>query len=145
MGAEAEGRGESARSPAAAWQRDRTHTEGVPDHRHGALPPATALRLADLVAFAEGSIVSRAIVQEPAASLTLFAFDAGQALSEHTTAFDAYLQVLDGEADLVVGGKAVVARAGEVALLPEGVPHEVNARVRFKMLLTMVRPEPRTA
>lgn len=117
----------------------------MPDHRPGALPPATALRLADLVAFAEGSIVSRAIVQEPAASLTIFAFDAGQALSEHTTAFDAYLQVLDGEADLVVGGKAVVARAGEVALLPEGVPHEVNARVRFKMLLTMVRPEPRTA
>jgi len=78
-------------------------------------------------------------------SLTLFALDAGQALSEHTTAFDAYLQVLDGEADLVVGGTGVLARAGEVALLPAGVPHEVNARVRCKMLLTMVRPELRTA
>lgn len=117
----------------------------MPDRKPGALAPATALRLADLVAYAEGSIVSRAIVQEPAASLTLFAFDAGQALSEHTTAFHAYLQVLDGEADLVVGGKAVLARAGEVTLMPAGVPHEVNARVRFKMLLTMVRPEPRTA
>lgn len=120
------------------------HTEGVPDRRPGALPAATALRLADLVAYAEGSIVSRAIVQEPVASLTLFAFDAGQSLSEHTTAFDAYLQVLDGEADVAVGGKAFVARAGEVALLPGGVPHEVTARVRFKMLLTMVRPQPRT-
>ncbi|HEY8730908.1 MAG TPA: cupin domain-containing protein, partial [Candidatus Limnocylindria bacterium] len=125
--------------------RDRAHTGRVSDRKPGALPPATALRLADLVAYAEGSIVSRAIVQEPAASLTLFAFDAGQALSEHTTAFDAYLQVLDGEADLVVGGTGVLARTGEVALLPAGVPHEVNARVRFKMLLTMVRPELRTA
>jgi quercetin dioxygenase-like cupin family protein len=115
----------------------------VPDRKPGALAPATALRLADLVAYAEGSIVSRALAQEPAASLTLFAFDAGQALSEHTTAFDAYLEVLDGEADLVVGGKAVLARTGDVTLMPAGVPHAVNARVRFKMLLTMVRPEPR--
>ncbi|HTJ59601.1 MAG TPA: cupin domain-containing protein [Candidatus Saccharimonadales bacterium] len=115
----------------------------MPETRPAALPAAAALQLADLVGYAEGSIVSRAIVQEPAASLTLFAFDAGQALSEHTTAFDAYLQVLDGEADLAVGGKAFVARAGDVARLPEGVPHEVTARVRFKMLLTMVRPTPR--
>ncbi len=129
--------------PRPARRRDRAHTERVPDRKPGALAPATAFRLADLVAYAEGSIVSRAIAQQPAASLTLFAFDAGQALSEHTTAFDAYLQVLDGEADLVVGGKAVLARTGEVALLPAGVPHEVNARVRFKMLLTMVRSEPR--
>ena len=112
------------------------------DRRPGALTPATALNLADLVAYAEGSIVSRAIVQEKVTSLTLFAFDAGQALSEHSTASDAYLQVLDGEADLVVGGQRVVAHAGEVVLLPSGVPHEVNARQRFKMLLTMVRAEP---
>jgi quercetin dioxygenase-like cupin family protein len=110
-------------------------------NKPGALAPATAFRLADLVAYAEGSIVSRAIAQQPGASLTLFAFDAGQALSEHTTAFNAYLEVLDGEADLVVGGKAVLARAGEITLLPARVPHEVNARVRFKMLLTMLRPE----
>lgn len=113
------------------------------DRRPGALTAATAFRLADLVAYAEGSIVSRAIAQQPSASLTLFAFDAGQALSEHTTASDAYLQVLDGEADLVVGGTAFLVRVGEVALMPGGVPHEVNARVRFKMLLTMVRPDPR--
>jgi quercetin dioxygenase-like cupin family protein len=109
------------------------------ERRPGALAPATRFKLADLVAYAEGSIVSRAIVQEHVASLTLFAFDAGQALSEHTTAYNAYLQVLDGEADLVIGGESVVAHEGDVVLLPSGVPHEVNARVRFKMLLTMIR------
>ena len=111
------------------------------ERRRGSIPPAEATSLAGLVSYADGSIVSRAIVQEKAASLTLFAFDAGQSLSEHTTSQDAYLEVLDGEVDLVIGGKAVVARAGEVVLMPAGVPHEVNARQRFKMLLTMVRPE----
>ena len=110
------------------------------ERRPGSLPAATALRLADLVTYAEGSVVSRAIVQEKAATLTLFAFDAGQALSEHTTAFDGYVEVLDGEVDLVIGVKALTARTGDVVLLPAGVPHAVNATRRFKMLLTMVRP-----
>lgn len=112
------------------------------ERRPGALPAATALRLADLVTYAEGSVVSRTIVQEKAATLTLFAFDAGQALSEHTTAFDAYLEVLDGEVELAIGGKAISARAGDVVLLPADVPHAVSAPRRFKMLLTMVRPAP---
>ncbi len=110
------------------------------ERRPGGLQPATAYELNDLVTYAEGSVVSRAIVQEKAATLTLFAFDEGQALSEHTTAFDAYLEVLDGEADLLIGGTRVTARAGQVVLLPAGVPHAVNATKRFKMLLTMVRP-----
>lgn len=110
------------------------------DRRPGSLVPATALKMAELVTYAEGSVVSRAIVQEKAATLTLFAFDAGQALSEHTTAFDGYVEVLDGEVDLVIGGKALTARTGDVVLLPAGVPHAVNATRRFKMLLTMVRP-----
>lgn len=137
----------SPQADCRSWSRlgagGRAHTQRMADRKPGALASASALQLADLVAYAGGSIVSRAIAQQPSASLTLFAFDAGQALSEHTTASDAYLQVLDGEADLVVGGKALVARAGEVVLMPGGVPHEVNARVRFKMLLTMVRPDPR--
>ncbi len=111
----------------------------MPEPRPPAILPATAVRLADLVAYAEGAVVSRALVQKAAASLTLFAFDAGQSLSEHTTALDAYLQVLDGEVDLTVGGESLVARAGETVLLPAGVPHEVSARARFKMLLTMIR------
>lgn len=109
------------------------------DRKRGGLDPAVAYGLADLVRYAEGSVVSRAIVQSPAVSLTLFAFDAGEELSEHTTASEAYLQVLDGEADLVIGGTPLVVRTGEIALLPAGVPHAVKARVAFKMLLTMVR------
>lgn len=111
----------------------------MPDARASAIAPATPVRLANLVSYAEGSIVSRAIVQKPIASVTLFAFDAGQSLSEHTTAYDAYVEVLDGEVDLVIGGQAVVARAGETVLMPAGVPHAVTARQRFKMTLTMVR------
>lgn len=103
------------------------------------MPPAEVVHLAELVQYAEGSVVSRALVQKPVGSLTLFAFDAGQALSEHTAPFDAYVQLLDGEAELVVGGKSIDARAGDTVLMPANIPHAVNARRRFKMLLTMIR------
>lgn len=102
-------------------------------------PAAQPVRLADLVSYAEGSIVSRAIAQTKAGSLTLFAFDAGQALNEHTAPFDALVQLLDGEAELTIGGQVVLAGAGETVLMPANVPHAVNARKRFKMLLSMIR------
>jgi quercetin dioxygenase-like cupin family protein len=103
------------------------------------MPAAEAVSLADLVQYAEGSIVSRAIAQRPVGSLTLFAFDEGQALSEHTAPFDALVQVLDGSVELTIGGKAVLAEAGQSVLMPANVPHAVNARRRFKMLLSMIR------
>jgi quercetin dioxygenase-like cupin family protein len=103
------------------------------------LPPATALQLAEHVDYSPGSIVSRALVQKRTGSLTLFAFDEGQALSEHTAPFDAWVQVLEGQAELVIGGTVVTARTGEAVLMPATVPHAVNARQRFKMLLTMIR------
>jgi quercetin dioxygenase-like cupin family protein len=106
---------------------------------HAALPAAEPLVLAAQVDYAAGSIVSRAIVQKKAGSLTLFAFDAGQALSEHTAPFDAWVQVLDGEAELVIGGKPIQVRVGQAALMPAGTPHAVNAKQRFKMLLSMIR------
>ncbi|HEY3354549.1 MAG TPA: cupin domain-containing protein [Polyangia bacterium] len=106
-----------------------------------ALPPAQPLVLAAQVDYGAGSIVSRAIVQKKTGSLTLFAFDAGQALSEHTAPFDAWVQVLDGEAELVIGGTPITVRAGEAALMPANVPHAVNAKQRFKMLLSMIRGE----
>jgi quercetin dioxygenase-like cupin family protein len=103
------------------------------------MEPARVVRLAEHVQYADGSIVSRALVQKPVGSITLFAFDAGQELSEHTAPYDAYVQILDGEAELVIGGQVVNPKIGETVLMPANVPHAVNARQRFKMLLTMIR------
>ncbi|MDP3065007.1 MAG: cupin domain-containing protein [Chloroflexota bacterium] len=103
------------------------------------LDTAKALELSALVAYAEGAVVSRTIVDTKACTLTLFAFDSGQTLSEHTTPFDALVHVLDGVVELAIGGVPVRAAAGQVVLMPAGVPHAVRATARFKMLLTMVR------
>jgi quercetin dioxygenase-like cupin family protein len=102
-----------------------------------ALPPARAVDLAGLVDYADGSIVSRTLVDGDSGSLTLFAFDAGQGLSEHSAPFDAVVQVLDGEVQLRIGGEQVRACRGQAVLMPANVPHAVAAPVRFKMLLTM--------
>ncbi len=103
------------------------------------LPPAEPVVLRDAVAYQPGAVVSRAIAQSAGGSLTLFAFEAGHGLSEHTAPFDAFVTVLDGEAELTIGGRPVKARAGETVLMPAGVPHALQARERFKMLLSMVR------
>lgn len=103
------------------------------------MPAAQALSLADLVSYQEGSIVSRTLAKRGGGTVTLFAFDKGQALSEHTAPFDALVQILDGQAELLIGGKSVVATAGQAVLMPANVPHAVNAPARFKMLLVMVR------
>lgn len=107
------------------------------------LPAAEPVDLGALVAYQPGGVVSRTLVKKTGGTVTVFAFDEGQALSEHTAPFDAIVQVLDGEALLVIGGKKVPARAGQTVLMPADVPHAVNATTRFKMLLTMVRdPRP---
>lgn len=111
--------------------------EGAP--ARGALPAAEPTAIAGLVDYAPGAVVSRALVQSKAASVTLFAFDEGQGLNEHTTPFDAHVLVLDGEASLTIGGKAVTARVGEIVRLPADVPHALDAQRRFKMLLVMIR------
>lgn len=103
------------------------------------LPAAVAVDLAALVSYQAGAIVSRTLVKKKACTLTAFAFDAGQSLSEHTAPFDAIVQVLDGTVELVIGGKAVDAKVGQSVLMPANVPHAVNAKERFKMLLSMVR------
>jgi quercetin dioxygenase-like cupin family protein len=103
------------------------------------MPAAQAVDLAALVSYADGSIVSRTLLEGDSGSLTLFAFDAGQRLSEHSAPFDAVVQILDGEAELTVGGKAVRASKGRCVLMPAGVPHAVRAVGRFKMLLTMLK------
>jgi quercetin dioxygenase-like cupin family protein len=108
------------------------------------LAPAQPVRLAEELTYVPGSVVSRTIAKTRGGSLTLFAFDAGQELSEHTAPFDAFVQVLDGEVELTIGGARVPAGAGETVLMPAGIPHAVKARTPFKMLLSMVR-EPRAA
>ncbi|MBP7127035.1 cupin domain-containing protein [Myxococcota bacterium] len=103
------------------------------------MAPARAVRLASLVDYAPGSVVSRTLAKSPAGTLTLFAFDDGQGLSEHSAPFDAYVTVLEGAVDLVIGGQAVPASEGETVRMPANVPHALTARGRFKMLLTMIR------
>jgi quercetin dioxygenase-like cupin family protein len=95
--------------------------------------------LTDLVTYQDGAVVSRVLGKHDAGSLTLFAFDAGQELSEHTTPHHAYVQVLEGQADIAIGGVQHRLTLGEALLLPADVPHAVQAPVRFKMLLTMLR------
>ncbi len=95
--------------------------------------------LADLVDYEEGHVVSRTFAQTNVLSLTLFAFDEGEGLSTHTAAGDAFVQVLDGEASITIGGKEVVVKAGEVVAMPANVPHALNAVQRFKMLLVVIK------
>ncbi len=105
----------------------------------GTLPPAEAIRLAELLAYVSGSVVSRTLIKRPVGTVTLFSFDKGQGLSEHTAPFDALVQVLDGQAELTIGGELVKAGAGETVLMPADVPHSLHAPEPFKMLLTMIR------
>lgn len=101
---------------------------------------AEALPLLGLVNYQDGSVVSRVVLKREKGNITIFAFDEGQGLSEHTSPFDALLQAVEGEAEITVAGKPIALKAGEVVLLPAEKPHAVKATTRFKMLLTMVRP-----
>jgi quercetin dioxygenase-like cupin family protein len=95
--------------------------------------------LASLVEYAADSIVSKTILDKPVGTITLFAFDKGQKLSEHTAPYDAVVQIVDGLARLTIGGREVEVSAGEIIIMPANVPHSVGAAEKFKMLLTMIR------
>ena len=100
---------------------------------------ARAIALAGLVNYQDGAIVSREIVSQAAGTVTAFAFDQGEQLSEHTAPFDAMVIDIDGEADITIGGKANRVRPGEMIIMPAGVPHALKAETRFKMLLVMIK------
>jgi len=100
---------------------------------------AQVARLIDLVNYQEGSIVSREIVSKPTGTITLFAFDEGQGLSEHTAPFDALVCLLDGEAEIVISGKPFCLKEGEMVIMPANETHALRARTRLKMLLIMIR------
>ncbi len=92
-----------------------------------------------LVNYQDGSVVSREIVKKPTGSVTLFAFDEGQGLSEHTAPFDALVQVLEGEAEITIAGKPHHVQGGEMILMPAHQPHALKALKRYKMILTLIR------
>ncbi|MHC4616634.1 MAG: cupin domain-containing protein [Planctomycetota bacterium] len=96
-------------------------------------------RLAELVEYGGDSIVSKTILDKAAGTITLFAFDKGQRLSEHQAPYDAVVQIIDGEARIAIGGEDANVPAGQIIIMPAGVPHAVAAEEKFKMLLTMIR------
>ena len=91
------------------------------------------------VEYATQSIVSKTLIKKSTGTVTLFAFDKGEQLSEHTAPFEALVQVIDGEAGIKIGDNEYVVRQGEAIILPANIPHSVNANVRFKMMLTMIK------
>lgn len=95
--------------------------------------------LVDAVAYQEGAVVSKTVIDKKSGTVTLFAFAQGQGLSEHTAPFDALIQVLEGEAEIRIAGAPFRVRAGEMIVLPAGEPHALKAVERFKMMLTMIR------
>jgi quercetin dioxygenase-like cupin family protein len=102
-------------------------------------PKSEVLHMADLAAYQDGSVVSRQITKQEAGNITLFAFDEGQELSEHTAPFDALVHVLDGEVEVRISGKPFHLKTGDAIILPANEAHALTAVKKFKMLLTMIR------
>ena len=97
------------------------------------------MKLRDLVEYQEGSVVSREIISKKTGTVTLFAFDKGQGLSEHTAPFDAVIQIIEGEAEVTISGKPYHVKEGEMIIMPANKPHALKATSRFKMVLTMIK------
>ena len=96
-------------------------------------------KLSELVEYTDNSIVSKTILDKSVGTITLFAFDKGQRLSEHQTPYDAVVQIIDGTAKLTIGGDDICVSTGRIIIMPGNVPHAVAAEEKFKMLLTMIR------
>jgi quercetin dioxygenase-like cupin family protein len=111
----------------------------APQQHQNQMPGAEVVRLGDLVSYQEGAVVSRTLVKCPTGTVTAFAFDAGQGLSEHAAAFDALVQLIEGKAEITVASKPFQVQSGHAILLPANQPHAVTALTPFKMLVTMIR------
>ena len=98
-----------------------------------------AVEMNGLVAYASGSVVSRTLLDRKIGTVTLFSFDAGQGLSEHTAPFDAFVQILDGVAEVTIDGKSQRVASGEFIIMPANIPHSLKAVEKFKMMLVMIR------
>lgn len=102
-------------------------------------PKSQVLHMANLASYQDGSVVSRQITKQDAGNVTLFAFDEGQELSEHTAPFDALVHVLDGQAEVKISGTPFQLNTGDAIIMPADEPHALRAMTKFKMLLTMIR------
>ena len=102
------------------------------------LPLSEAVNLAGLVNIEPGKIISRTFVQRPEVTLTLFSFGAGEGVSTHSAPGDAIVQILEGEAKITIGGNPLIAKTGDIVVMPANIPHAVDAEQDFKMLLTVV-------
>lgn len=101
-----------------------------------------ALHLKTLVDYADGAVISRTLLKKEAGNITLFSFDKGQGLSEHTTPFDAVVEVVEGKGTFIIDGSPQTVKAGELIIMPANIPHDVQAaEAPFKMLLIMIRSE----
>jgi quercetin dioxygenase-like cupin family protein len=109
---------------------------------HAEMTPAERFRPLERIDYQEGAVVSRTLLKRDGGTITLFAFDTGQGLSEHTAPFDAVAHVLDGQAEITIGGAPLLVSAGEMVLMPANQPHALMARARFTMILTMIRSAP---
>lgn len=103
------------------------------------MPVGEVVRLEELVEYQNGAVVSKTLLKKEKGNITLFAFDQGQGLSEHTAPFDAFILILEGEAEVVIGGTSHHPKTGETLVMPASIPHALKAHVPFKMLLTMIR------
>lgn len=113
--------------------------ETNPSSQPKGLAPAQVTKALEFVNYQDGAVVSREIVKKPTGTVTVFAFDAGQGLSEHTAPFDALVQVLEGEVEITISGHPHRLQGGELILMPANQPHALRGLRRFKMLLTMIR------
>jgi len=100
---------------------------------------AKTLKVEDLIEYQEGAVVSREIIRKGTGTVTIFAFDKGEGLSEHTAPFDAMVQVVDGKAEITISGNKKILEKGDMIIMPANEPHALNAVERFKMVLTMIR------
>ncbi len=100
---------------------------------------AKVLKVGDLIDYQEEAVVSREIIRKDTGTVTIFAFDKGEGLSEHTAPFDAMVQVVDGKAEIIISGQKNVVNKDEMIIMPANDPHALNALERFKMVLTMIR------
>jgi quercetin dioxygenase-like cupin family protein len=97
------------------------------------------LNLEEMVEYSSGGVISKQVLKNQSGNITLFSFDQGQGLSEHTAPFDAIVQVLDGEAQVIIGGNPNLVKKGESIIMPANIHHALQAVERFKMLLTMIK------